>query len=387
MNVFSKGQNISLNACVGRNGWPDTGYYANGFDDAVHIMCRATITKGCDPDEIIYPIVFCARHRIELFLKMQIRVIAGIKDGATVPEPKLMRTHDLRDLWDMYVEVARLCDPRFESFILVVELAILEFAEVDPTGETFRYAYDNNNKKHLEDKISLINVEVFYSAFCTLSKALKELEVLADFLHVEYCTGTYTKFASRLLVEEISKDLPLRTSWGDDGFREVKKEIAEKYGLSQRNLSEVIGLISSHREFAFNVGEELLLEDISAEKILRFLELRIKVTSESEALSWRELIWSGPEWGAELYRVLINSYSITEMSALLAIADVAGRMRYSEEYDEVLESYKSGEDDVVEFAGYLYGKSFIAPKIIDGLKKMRQISTLKLICDAGIKVS
>ncbi|MOA57416.1 hypothetical protein D3C78_1815890 [compost metagenome] len=74
------------------------------------------------------------------------------------------------------------------------------------------------------------------------------------------------------------------------------------------------------------------------------------------------------------------------MSALLAIADTSSRSYYSEAYDGIREQYESGEVDVPEFAAYLNGKSFIAQKIIDGLKKLRQKSTLQLISSTGIDV-
>lgn len=387
MEFFSRGENIGLNACVGKNGWPETGYYAGGFERAVHTMCRDVISKGFDPDEVVYPIVFCARHRIELFLKMQIRLIERIKGQVTVSDPKLMRTHDLAALWDMYAEATNLCDPRYAGVVRLIEPAVREFSMVDPTGETFRYAYDNSNKKHLENSVSLINIEVFYSAFCRLSNGIKDAEGLTELLSHEYRTGTYTRFASRAVIERISKELPKKSEWSAPAFREIKNDISKRYGVSLRGLSEIIDVIKYHREFAANIGDEIPLKDISAEKISRFLELRIRATADSSGLGWRDAMLSGAGLDSDLYLLLRAEYSIREISALLALADVGGRHCYSEEYDGLREQYENGEDDVSELAIYLDGKSFIAPKIIGGLKKLKQKSAIDFIARAGIDVS
>ena len=386
MNLFASGENTQLNACVGKNGWPGTNYYANGFESAVHTMCRDTISRGFDPDEVVYPIVFCARHRIELFLKMQIRLIERIRGNITVSDPKLMRTHDLGALWEMYAAASGQCDPRYKEVASLIEPAIREFSLIDPTGETFRYAYDNNNKKHLEGSVSLINIEVFYSDFCALSEGIKNAELLTDFLSDEYDTGTYTKHASRPVIEIISKELTQKSDWGKPCFRVLKNEICERHSISLRGLSEVIDITKSHREFAFNIGVEISIADISAEKIANFLELRIRTTTESSKSNWRESLLSTANQERELYSFLCKNYSIREMSALLALADVSSPLCYTETYEGLCEQYEYGESDTSEFSGYLNGKSFIAPKIILGLKKLRQISTLKYISSTGIDV-
>lgn len=386
MNLFASGENTQLNACVGRNGWPGTNYYANGFDSVVHTVCRDTISRGFGPDEVVYPIVFCARHRVELFLKMQIRLIERVRGHITVSDPKLMRTHDLGALWEMYVTASGQCDPRYKEMVSLIEPAIRELSLIDPTGETFRYAYDNNNNKHLEGSVSLINIEVFYSAFCALSEGIKNAEILTDFLSDEYGTGTYTKQASRSVIENISKELTRKSNWGKPCFRVVKNEICERYSISQRGLSEIIDVIKSHREFAFNIGVEISIEDISAEKIANFLEFRIRATAESNKSNWRDVLLSGSGMDREFYSFLCKNYSIREMSALLALADVSSPLCYSEAYDDLCDQYECGESDTAEFSGYLNGKSFIAPKIILGLKKLRQISTLKYISSVGVDV-
>jgi hypothetical protein len=386
MRIFKNGKNTSLNACVGKNGWPGTSYYANGFDEATHTLCQSVIARGVDPDEIIYPIVFCARHRIELFLKIQIKSIERIKGDITVSDPKLIKTHNLYRLWTMYKDAANSCDPRFHNIISILEPSILEFSAVDSTGETFRYAYDNENRKHLEDTVSLINIETFYSALITLSEQIKKAEIICDVLIQEYKTGTFTKNASRDVIEKISLELPPQKTWREINFTELKQKIAKKYNLSQRALSEIITKIKSHNELSHNIGEELPINEISKEKILKFLKLRSQTNKEFSGNNWREALLSDRPVARELHTTLRNEYSTHEIAALLALAEISSKLRYSEDYQSSLKQFESETSNIIELAEYLEGKSLIAQRIIDGLKKLRQETILKYISTAGIDV-
>ncbi|MBP4047461.1 hypothetical protein [Chromobacterium violaceum] len=76
--TFSIGETY-LNACVGDNGFADDRTYADGFATAVEKLVGAAIRREVLVDTVIYPICFCARHYIELFLKYNVRKISNIK--------------------------------------------------------------------------------------------------------------------------------------------------------------------------------------------------------------------------------------------------------------------------------------------------------------------
>ena len=53
-------------ACVGNNGFPDNFTIKEGYKNSVNILIDA-VKHGGTEDELIYPIVYNARHCLELY--------------------------------------------------------------------------------------------------------------------------------------------------------------------------------------------------------------------------------------------------------------------------------------------------------------------------------
>ncbi|MDZ7641695.1 MAG: hypothetical protein U5J62_06720 [Desulfurivibrio sp.] len=101
--TFNIGE-VHLNACVGDNGLQDLEIYGQGFDFATKSLIEAAKEEFTEIDACIYPLVFCARHRLELFLKDQLVKLKRIRENPGITEKKLIQTHDLKNLWDLYKE-------------------------------------------------------------------------------------------------------------------------------------------------------------------------------------------------------------------------------------------------------------------------------------------
>lgn len=56
-------------ACVGTNGNYGQDTICDGFKDAVHILTNSLESGEGTADSLVYPILFCIRHSIELYLK------------------------------------------------------------------------------------------------------------------------------------------------------------------------------------------------------------------------------------------------------------------------------------------------------------------------------
>ena len=56
-------------ACVGTNGIYGQDTICDGFKDAVHILTNSLESGEGTADSLVYPILFCIRHSIELYLK------------------------------------------------------------------------------------------------------------------------------------------------------------------------------------------------------------------------------------------------------------------------------------------------------------------------------
>lgn len=267
--TFNIGE-MHLNACVGNNGLQDHETYGLGFHEATLCMIDACKKHSVTLDAIIYPLVFCARHRIELFLKDCLLKFKEIRENAKIDEKLLQSTHDLERLWDIFKKVAEDTDRRFLTFKNDAEEYILDFSEMDPTGETFRYPYDKYKTIHMEET-PIINILIFEKRYNELSEMMEEFEYLANHLIYEYSQNTYTPELSREEIEEISKTLPKKNEWGEKAFDKAKEKIKVKFGLSNRKFSKAIDIIKKHKEFSYNVGVILPLGFLSIEEFEKYL--------------------------------------------------------------------------------------------------------------------
>ena len=271
--TFNMGSNIYLNACVGNNGIQDHATYGLGYDQATRHLINAAKTKIAPSiDAIIHPIVFCARHRIELFLKDNLYKFNIIRKNNEVIEKILCSTHDLHTLWNKFKKVGNKTDKRLNDFITKVEEYVLDFAEIDPTGETFRYPYDKYKTQHLKET-PIINIEIFERRYIQLSEWMNDFEYLTDFLIEEYQQKTYTDELSREDIREISAALPSIDGWTKSSFNDIKREIREKYKLSNTKLSCVINMIKSHREFCINIGLERPLDELPPSCLTAYINI------------------------------------------------------------------------------------------------------------------
>ncbi|MBK7010652.1 MAG: hypothetical protein IPN73_10105 [Saprospiraceae bacterium] len=67
MNKTFTGNNFDYNACVGNNGHIDFITYSDGYDAMVNLGLEKLDTFSIPVDILVYPLIYSARHRIELF--------------------------------------------------------------------------------------------------------------------------------------------------------------------------------------------------------------------------------------------------------------------------------------------------------------------------------
>ncbi len=164
--TFSYGESHHLNACIGRNsGINNWNGYSWGFLQAVEVMLSAVLTgvyrgistgeeQAPNIDGLIYPICFCARHHIELFLKKEIAFISYMRGGDELIE----EGHSLLCLWNKFENLCEIKDRRLSIRTKQMKEYIMDYAEVDSTGQVFRYAYSKENTEHLVNMGGVINL-------------------------------------------------------------------------------------------------------------------------------------------------------------------------------------------------------------------------------------
>lgn len=360
--TFRNGPRQHLNACVGENSGTDNrNGYTLGFGDAVNVLLTAAMqeqyidaitesAEGTFMDALIYPICFCARHYIELFLKREIQNISRIRRKFRASP----MNHNLRTLWTDFLETCVISDRRLIALALPMGEYILDFAAVDPTGETFRYAQNRKNVEHLTEMGGVINLEVLGRRFAEMSVLIEEFEVQSEIIVNEYATGTYTTKLSRAELFELAEQLPLRDDWGvDEKFLTVKERYRKKYQLSSNDFQRAIRLIEVHPLLSAMIGRELALPNIGADLIDRLV-------------------------AAHNYNSKIASVSDDEWAAVDAIYQIGRSFEYPEYYYEYCEDAREGiRDGTLDITHVLRQVFFPNRRFVVGLKKLGQSRLLK----------
>lgn len=228
---FKRGEPTWANACVGDNGQPSYIEYAKGFSTAANsLIFNVLATRGAkfSPDLLIYPICFNMRHAVELHLKGTADFLINFssKRPPTI-EFNLASSHDIGIIWSFIKTNSMRIDSRYSIIIQKMDQTISDIAKIDPTGQTFRYAFDKESKKHLIETY-LINVKVLHDKFSKLENHLSELNLLNEAIDDELRYGDRTSKLSRHDLYLIANALPKRSHWGTAEFARTKSRIQKK---------------------------------------------------------------------------------------------------------------------------------------------------------------
>jgi hypothetical protein len=283
-------QDFHYNACVGENTAGDNSFgYKWGFEQAVSILSSAAIQgEYHDPtlneeesqeyaclDVVIYPVCFCARHFIELFIKHHSKKILSLlktkskklKFHGMFDMLKHVHGHNLNDLFNNLKELAIALDSRLSSELTPISEFIYEFSKIDPTGEVFRYHSDKENNLHLSD-VSRINILNFHHSFKLLKYHTDKFDFFMDMITEEYKQGTYTENLSRNDICTLSKRLPAIDEWHDKTkVNKIKIEFSKEFDVSKREIEKAIKIIRSNFEFSANIKSEIIIDAIALDSI------------------------------------------------------------------------------------------------------------------------
>ncbi|MCW5260935.1 hypothetical protein D5045_12295 [Verminephrobacter eiseniae] len=265
--TFRSAEPSWANACVGNNGDPGIADYATGFAQAANQLLDSVIENlGLDlyTDVFIYPICFNMRHAIELFLKSTAADLIKLRAIRKQPHPgfNFEGSHDLGLIWKNVKAQANAFDRRYEDVIHKLDAYIQDVADLDATGQVFRYPYNTDKTKHLTE-VGIINIRVLKKQFCEMGHLLHELQCMSEFLLKEYAWGTFTNNLSRHQLYEIAKQLPDRSTWSNESFALARDRVKDAYGLSSRELSTALDLIQKRHEMAHLIGVEVKIPGLT----------------------------------------------------------------------------------------------------------------------------
>lgn len=353
------------NACVGTNGFNNITSYIDGYKEAVNSIFKSSKYKV---DILVYPLCFLARHCIELSLKKLATTFQIILDIKKIQLPYdlqqvLINTHDLSVLYEKIVNITQLCDERLLNNISKLNEYITDFTQVDPKAETFRYPYNKANE-HSLDNLSHINLIQFNKRFNEAFDYLENCNNESIYIAHEYSTGTFYKNYNRTTIENISFDLPDRSTWKKIAFDTIRDNLITKYKInSKRDFTQIVNIIQKHPQFASNIGVDIKITNLTKNIFDLYTLFALNGDIEDTAPSTRQII--------------NKLFSEEDLLILITFKDMADPNYYSEDFSHVYENNKKLNLDINFYIPNLFYCPDHKYKLINkGIKKCGQLYLL-----------
>ena len=366
-NPFEFHEEDTIIACVGDNGGTTDEDIRNGFKRTVELLTESLKTGSEVEDLLVYPIVYNARHSIELSLKIVIKMLWRIeeKKGICYSEEVLkerkkeLHTHSIECLYKLACDKKNI-DRRIPAYFENIE-DMIYFYYFDEEGDAFKYELNKEDEPHMiKNKISHVSIELLETEFKEVMKKFDDLIYFLDNCIFEYSLGTFTKSLSRADIWDISKRLPVYEEWRTEKFKEVKDEIKQEYHLGSKEFSDAVNLIKENREFSVNIGCEKVFGSITENELKEYASLVRYYSEKSKSDN------KGKEIGFDLRKIqkngeilkkYLSSISMNTLNTLLCFSEMSNSFLAVEHLEEV-------HDDIVS-------------KAFDGTYLIRKLS----LCD------
>ena len=230
------------NACVGGQG-NEENYVSGYIEAAVQLVSSVIDNELMDQrDTLVLPVLYNARHGIELALKCVARELKSVGMVST----DIQLTHDIKQLWRSLVDL-RVGDEALRDQIDGLMPFVWSLSMIDHDGQQLRY------HETREGIASLGGVNVVN--FRLLSFSLNRLKNVIDLILQRLwelrrdCSGDFfTPKLSRRDLFEIADTLPARSEWATPEFGHKKDQIKKRYDLSSKEFECALNLLQNNRE-------------------------------------------------------------------------------------------------------------------------------------------
>lgn len=385
-NPFEFHEEDAIIACVGENGGTTDEDIRNGFKRTVELLTESLKDGQEVEDLLVYPIVYNARHSIELSLKIVIKMLweiegkKGIKysDEIIAERKKKIHTHNIEELYKMACENKNI-DRRIPAYFENIE-DMIRFYYFDEEGDAFKYELNKENQPHMiKNKISHISIVLLETEFKEVMEKFDELICFLRNCMDEYSLGTFTKNLSRTDIWDISKRLPDYEEWRTEKFREIKEEIKQEYHLGSKEFSEAVNLIKKNRFFSENIGCEKIFGTITQEELKEYASLvkyyfEKNKFKEGNVTEWYKL--DGVQQNAEILKKYLSNSSMETLNTLLCFYDMSNSSLAVEKLEDVYEYIVGSSFDEMYIIRKLKQKNACL-RIINGMKKCGLVTYAK----------
>lgn len=363
------------NACIGRQGTAQN--YVDGYIEAAIELASAVIEKKLygQRDTLAMPILYNARHGLELALKLAINSLHGMGAIADT-HPK---DHNIRSHWELLDE-AKIGDVKLRGLIAALQPYVDSLAKIDDDGQELRYAETRAGDRSLDDK-ALANIEVMHASVVKLGRIMEALKYRVTDLGAERTTGTLTAELSRTDLLAVADRMPSIDRWREPVFDEVKAELMAEFGLSGKKFAAAIDAIKSSRETRRRIGQNTDLKHLSDAHTLLAIEQWARCHPKAPEGEGLGLVWAERrnldamakrgDVRKDVIEVIRNTLSLDEVVDLDAVYQVGRNNEFAEHYDRIFEMERRRlrleEGDPWEAIHYLITKTNLQTGVARGL--------------------
>lgn len=241
-NPFEFHEEDGIIACVGDNGGTTDDDIRNGFKRTVEILIKSLKVSQEVEDLLVYPIVYNARHSIELSLKIVIKMLWELERKKKISHSvefiaerkKKLHTHNIEELYKMACENKNI-DRRVPAYFENIE-DMIQFYYFDEEGDAFKYELNKDDQPHMiKNQISHISIELLETEFKAVMEKFDDLIYFLGSCVDEYSLGTFTKSLSRTDIGEISKNFRFTKSGAQKNLKRSKIKLSRNINLEVKN--------------------------------------------------------------------------------------------------------------------------------------------------------
>jgi hypothetical protein len=255
------------NACIGRQGHVEN--YIDGYIEAAIELADAIFEKKMlgKRDTLVLPILYNARHAIELALKF---ATERLIDAGVIKVDGHRLSHNIKAYWD-HLHDSAIGDEKLSQSILALKPYIDSLSQIDSDGQELRYHRNRDDDPSLAN-YATANLRLIRTSLQELEKLLSPLKYRTmDFID-ERKTGTFTNRCSRTDLLEIARLMPRRHSWNSQAFDDQKDVVKARYGLSNKQFSVALDRIQDSRQLRSVLGMESDLRHLADDDIVFVVE-------------------------------------------------------------------------------------------------------------------
>lgn len=168
---FPKG-NIEQITCAWCRKWLENYEgYADKYTDAAKQLYKLSNSCAFDKDSLAYPIMFLARHAIELRLKSILWNLQSCNNKSHTENDTITKGHSLVKLWN---EIDALYRGEKSGTYNIAKQRISELNIFDVKSDTFRYPIHTNGKPTNINEF--VDIDAFMKTFQKLNTFLEGIE-------------------------------------------------------------------------------------------------------------------------------------------------------------------------------------------------------------------